>query len=95
MTKEKAQEILNYHLEWVKSGKTGEYKYTEDTFNEALLAVTSEPKVGDQVRIVANSNLHGFEIGEVVTLDHFSVNAWKAYNKNFWWFIGQKDFEAL
>jgi len=39
MKLKQAQQIIEYHLEWIKSDKTGEYKYTERAFNEALEVV--------------------------------------------------------
>ncbi len=39
MKLKQAQQIIEYHLEWIKSDKTGEYKYTESAFNEALEVV--------------------------------------------------------
>lgn len=39
MKLKQAQQIIEHHLEWIKSDKTGEYKYTERAFNEALEVV--------------------------------------------------------
>jgi hypothetical protein len=39
MTLKQAQQIIEQHLEWIKSDKTGEYRYTESAFNEALKVV--------------------------------------------------------
>ena len=39
MKLKQAQQIIEYHLEWIKSDKTGEYRYTESAFNEALKVV--------------------------------------------------------
>jgi len=39
MKLKQAQQIIEYHLEWINNGKTGEYKYTENAFNEALEVV--------------------------------------------------------
>jgi|8_EtaG_2_1085327.scaffolds.fasta_scaffold14646_2 hypothetical protein len=39
MKLKQAQQIIQHHLEWIKSDKTGGYKYTESAFNEALEVV--------------------------------------------------------
>ncbi len=39
MKLKQAQEIIQYHIDWINNGKQSEYKYTEESFNKALQIV--------------------------------------------------------
>ena len=44
MKYEQATQIIQHHLEWLRSDKSIEYKYTEKAFNEALKVVLKNTK---------------------------------------------------
>jgi len=49
--------------------------------------------VGDKVRISGNSNAHGFEIGDVVTITKIEpgVGAYRAESEGDFWFVNEDD----
>lgn len=66
-----------------------------------LVTVEEKPsfKKGDRVKITANSNVHNFEIGSIVTIvgdNADSANQWKCkgmdhYGKIDWWYVKESD----
>ena len=60
MKYEQATQIIQHHLEWLRSDKSIEYKYTEEAFNEALTVLLNPwisveddlPKYGTTVLVM-------------------------------------------
>ena len=42
MKYEQATQIIQHHIEWLRSDKSIEYKYTEEAFNEALSVLLND-----------------------------------------------------
>lgn len=50
-------------------------------------------KVGDRVRVVGNSTLHCFKIGEIVRM--VSEDKFEYLNGSDWWLMNEDDYEAV
>lgn len=75
--------------------ETKRCKLSEKQLNACIIAFNSR-KIGKMVKIIGNSNSHGFSIGEVVKLVVYtSHDEFKAENSKDYWYLKREDFKIL
>lgn len=54
-------------------------------------------EAGAKAKVIGNSNMHSFKIGEEVKLSEFSEknNEWKCFNKDDWWWVLESELELI
>ncbi len=54
-------------------------------------------EIGCKLKVIANTMHHGFEIGEIITIDYFSKTdgCYRASNEDDWWWIREDEIEKL
>lgn len=74
-------------------------KLTREAHDEYYGVDKPKYKLGDEVRIIDNSNAHEFEMGEVVKLGDFdpSDQSWEAWHLDGsdYWYVKEKDVKPL
>jgi hypothetical protein len=50
---------------------------------------------GDRVRVIARKWGHNFEIGQIITLKHYTGDDWRCESGGDQWYLKESEFEPV